>query len=432
MDNKNMDQLLATSLNLKESEIKEVLSTTDQNGKHCFYVFLARSKKAFCDLCGSCTDVVSNGYYCRKAIVSDQAFDGSDVFLKVPRYVCRSCHHSFSDDKHMTPRGKQISYDVIIKVMEILKSPHMTFKEAARLTGISESSVVRIFDEHCHIPRCTFPEAVCIDEVYAPNSTYHESDYVCVFYDFMRHTIIDVLPSRTKNYLHHYFQNLQGTDELNNVKYVVMDMHYPYKQIAQLYMKKAAICADSFHVVKALNDSLSKLRIHIMKRYDTDSKEYYLLKNWRFLLFSRNTNLDNKGKYNKKLGKYANYRQILDDMLSIDPDLDKAWHLKERYMEFNVNATYEDAEDQLEELINAFIQANIPEYEQFTTMLCHWKQEIINSFQGYHGRRLNNSVAESINSQISQLLLNTRGIRNVERRRKRIMYAINKTGFILK
>ena len=43
MDNKNMDQLLATLLNLKESEIKEILSTTDQNGKHCFYVFLARS-----------------------------------------------------------------------------------------------------------------------------------------------------------------------------------------------------------------------------------------------------------------------------------------------------------------------------------------------------------------------------------------------------
>ena len=163
-----------------------------------------------------------------------------------------------------------------------------------------------------------------------------------------------------------------------------------------MYMKKAVICADSFHVIKQLNDSLSKLRVRIMKRYNPDSIEYYLLKKWKFLLFDRSIDLDNKGKFNKRLNRYINYRQLLED------------------------------------LIRDFVLANIPEFEKFTTAICNCRKEIVNSFLTYKGRRINNDVAEILNSTISLLLFNTRGIRNVERRRKRIMYAVNKTGFMIK
>ncbi len=282
--------------------------------------------------------------------------------------------------------------------MELLTSPSITFKEAARLTGVSVSTVIRIFDQHCHIPRSPRPEALCIDEVYAPSSQYKGSKYMCILYDFYEHSIIDVLPERKKNYLHHYFQPLQHTGELNNVKYIVMDMHKTYKDISKLYLKRAVICADSFHVVKQLNDSLSKLRIRIMKRYDTDSVEYYLLKNFNYLLLDRTIDLDNKGKFNKRLNRYINYRQLLELILSIDPLLDKAWHLKEQYMDFNITCSFEKAPSELDRIIQEFILAGIPEYREFTGSLSNWRKEIINSFLKYKGRRLNNGVAESINS----------------------------------
>ena len=95
-------------------------------------------------------------------------------------------------------------------------------------------------------------------------------------------------------------------------------------------------------------------------------------------------------------------------------------------------ASLENAQSHLEDLIKDFINANIPEFEKFTTAISNWRAEIVNSFSQYKGRRVNNGVAESLNAQISTLLFNTRGIRNVERRRKRIMYAINKTGFMIK
>ena len=118
-------------------------------------------------------------------------------------------------------------------------------------------------------------------------------------------------------------------------------------------------------------------------------------------------------------------------ILQIDPQLSTAYHLKERYIQFNASSDFDHAQQQLDILINDFNNSNIPEFSEFVTLLKNWRKEIINSFILYKGRRLNTSVAESMNSTIARLIYNSKGIRNSERRRKRIIYAINKKGFTL-
>lgn len=117
-------------------------------------------------------------------------------------------------------------------------------------------------------------------------------------------------------------------------------------------------------------------------------------------------------------------------ILSIDIDLYNGYNLKERYFSFNNSSS--DLQSTFDSLINDFIKAGIPEFEEFIGLLQNWRTEILNSFIYYRGRRINNSVAESINSQVKLVLYNSRGIRNSERRRKRIMYSINKSGFLLR
>ncbi len=118
--------------------------------------------------------------------------------------------------------------------------------------------------------------------------------------------------------------------------------------------------------------------------------------------------------------------------MSIDEDLKAAYYLKEKYILFNRDFSYEEASEKYEEILNEFISSNIKEFKDFITALKNWKKEILNSFIRYKGRRINNGVAEGINATISLLLFNTRGIRNNRRRRKRILYAVNKSGFKLK
>ena len=422
------DKLLVSLLNLHSSDVCSIHSVADESSHLSIFVTLTR-RNLSCPFCGH-NSCLSKGFYSRNISVPHRSFENISVFLKVPRYKCPN-GHSFSDSHTMAPANSKVSYDSIIMIMELLKNPKMTFSSVATLTGLSESTIVRIFDKHCHIPRISFPEVICIDEVYTKVNSF-DAKYSCIIYDFYNRSIIDVLPDRKKNYLHHYFQNFQRSNELLNVKYVCIDMYLPYKQISQIYFKKALICVDSFHVIKHLNDSLHKLRIRIMKSYHTDSIQYYLLKHWKCLLFDRTIDLDNKGKYNKKLARYINYRQLLDCILAIDPQLKLAYELKEKYTIFNATCSYEDASERFNSLYDEFVFSNIPEFYEFVVSLSNWKNEIINSFIVYRGKRINSSIAESMNAIISTLLFNTKGIRNVERRKKRIIYAVNKSGFLLK
>ena len=419
----NTEKIISSFLNLSQSDINSIDISSDASKVN----IILNSTLSKCPFCGSSL-IESKGFYTRQVKVPITALKESQVSLKVKRFRCRNCNHSFSDPKHLSPANHSVSYATVLQVMDLLKTPGMTFKQVAAQTGISETTVVRIFDDHCHIPRITFPEAVCIDEVYTINSSY-DSKFSCIFYDFSKHSIIDILPSRRKRELHRYLTVIPKK-ELENVKYVCIDMYKPYKDICSIYFKKATICVDSFHVVKHLNDDLNQIRIRLSKKYPSDSQEYYLLKNFRFLLFDRSIELDNKAKWNKKFQRFLNYRQLLDMLLSIDIDLYNGYNLKERYIYFNNSSS--DLEQKLDSLINDFIKANIPEFQEFVGLLQHWRIEILNSFCMLHGKRINNSVAESLNSQVKLVLYNSKGIRNSERRRKRIMYAINKSGFLIK
>lgn len=107
-----------------------------------------------------------------------------------------------------------------------------------------------------------------------------------------------------------------------------------------------------------------------MKQYNPSSLEYYLIKNFNYLLHDRNINLDNEAKYNKNFDRYLNYRDLLRLLLSINPKLKKA-------------------KDNFDHIIDLFIEADIDEYKDIVSMLKNWKDEIINSFIIVNNRRIN-------------------------------------------
>lgn len=144
------DKLLISLLNLHSSDVSSIHSACDDSGHLSVFVTLAR-KKVSCPFCG-CGSCLSKGFYSRNISVPHRAFENISVFLKVPRYKCPN-KHSFSDSYTMSPANSKVSYDSIMSVMELLKDPRMTFSSVASLTGLSESTIVRIFDKHCY---CSF------------------------------------------------------------------------------------------------------------------------------------------------------------------------------------------------------------------------------------------------------------------------------------
>lgn len=58
--------------------------------------------------------------------------------------------------------------------------------------------------------------------------------------------------------------------------------------------------------------------------------------------------------------------------------------------------------------------------------MSNWKQEIINSFYTYDGRRINNGPIEGRNKYVKIILELSNGYRNFKRFRNRILYVFNK------
>ena len=94
-----------------------------------------------------------------------------------------------------------------------------------------------------------------------------DSLYCCLLMNFITGEVIDVLPTRRKHYLIDYFTSIRGDiqnytlkrSELNNVKYISMDLYDNFRDVAQICFPDAVVCADSFHVTKHLTDDFNKI-----------------------------------------------------------------------------------------------------------------------------------------------------------------------------
>ena len=76
------------------------------------------------------------------------------------------------------------------------------------------------------------PKILCIDEVYAYKG--RDSKYACVLLDFQSQKIVDVLPSRRKQYLSDYFSHIPKAKR-DKVDYISIDMLETYRDISKVF-----------------------------------------------------------------------------------------------------------------------------------------------------------------------------------------------------
>ena len=105
-------------------------------------------------------------------------------------------------------------------------------------------------------------------------------------------------------------------------------MWEPYKDVCLKYLKNAEISVDPFHVIKHLTDGFDRIRIDTTKQCIKGSPAYYLLKPW-YKLLTIDYSLDNEPVYNVFFKQKMNRRNLYDALLSVSPELEKAYHLKE-------------------------------------------------------------------------------------------------------
>ncbi|MBS4456743.1 transposase [Tuanshanicoccus lijuaniae] len=170
-----------------------------------------------------------------------------------------------------------------------------------------------------------------------------------------------------------------------------------------------------------------------MRQFHSDSTEYYLLKQWKYLLFERKSDFHNRPQYNRKLKRYINKAQLLEKILEIDLLLEKAYHLVDIYFNFNNTfLPFEEKMDDLMSIISEYQQSNIPELKQFSRTLYNWRVEICHSFILIDYRRISNAFTEASNGTIKDIMRNAKGMHSFTRARNRMMYVVNQDTWTLR
>lgn len=363
------------------------------------------------------------------------------LIYQARRYVCPICGRTYYEDNPFVFKRQKISTLTVFNILEDLKDFNETFASVARRYDISPTSAASIFDSHVDISRKTLPTHICIDEVYAFKSK--DSKYVCVLLDYLTQEVIDVLPSRRKQFLSDYLYKIP-LEERKKVEFVSFDMWDTYRSVAKTYFPHSKGVVDHFHLIQEMNRRMDKVRIRVMKSFKKGSDGYYLLKKFNWLIFKEEPKLINpnaKRKYNYHFKIEMNYHDIYLKLRDVHPHLAAAWALKDAIVDYYENCTYENAMEELLKLIQRFYQCNVEEISSFGDTLAYWKNEIANSFYivGHSyivdkdtgevtskAKKMNNGIIENRNKIIKCVKNNANGYTNWSRFRNRLLYVLNK------
>lgn len=423
--NKPMYDFITDLFNIDKKMIKkiEVISSKDLTEFHISLV----SEKLRCPYCHGITHL--HGFSKPKVINHPKLTDRKCIIVfKNNRYQCNECLRTFSGKNPFTFSNFKNSFLSMNNIMKSLSNLNYTYSMVAELNHISVTQVQRYFDSFVKIPKIRLPESIGIDEIHSKMAKRADSAYLCVMVDNKNRSLFEILPSRSKSELRRYFDRIPA-EERNCVHYVTIDMWEPYKDIANTYLKNAIIAVDPFHVVKHLMDCFKRIRLNIMYQAEYNSNSYYLLKTWKDLI-ERDVYLDNEPVYNKRFKKKLNKRNLLDMILDVSENLTLGYRLKEMYLYFNENTTEKDCESWFDSIYEAFREAQLPEYNEFVSILQTWRTEILNSFKRpLDDRKLSNALSENINGQIRTYLAVSNGVRNFTRFRKRCLLSLNRKVF---
>ena len=403
--------------------IQECTTTRLDDG---FHIYLTLKKQELFCTCGSAFPLRFKEYY-TKSIVHNLFMDTKTIIhYRARRYQCLACRKTIYEQNPFCALYQKRSYSLANSVITKLMKPENTFSSVAFELNISVTSVVNIFDQLVDNTRLVLPEVLCIDEIYY--SRHASYKYCCVFVDWTTRKLVEIFESR------HKYRMIQALDALseaerNKVKVVCIDMYDTYKQLVKRRFSNAVICIDRFHIIKLFNDKLNEVRLKVMKLFDVKSNEYYVLKKFKFLLFkNKGIDINHPSKFNRKLNGYYNYYRLLDYMLSINKELEKAYQLKRSFQKFLNDTTKEREalESRLFELIKQIKQSNIEEIRPIAATLEKWWEEILNSFLIIEGRQISNGPIESVNRILKKIKNNANGFRNFQRFRARAFLVINK------
>jgi transposase len=346
-------------------------------------------------VCPRCHRLSTQCHEEKARCVRDLDIWGKCTFLHVPsrRFACEHCQRPFTESlswidsqrRHSRRFEQQIYRRCLDSTVKAVAQE--AFLHEATVKGIFKRQAQRITNQ----PDRPRVRILGIDEIALKK---RHKQYALVLSDLQQHTVIAVLPERSKDMLEQWFKALSPA-ERKAIRVVSIDMWEAYRQAVRNQLPHAQVVADRFHVVKQLNERLTQMRRVIQQQADEDTRQ--ILKGSRWLLVRNREELSDEEE------------SQLQAVLAASPKLRTLYLLKE---EFHTIGQKIHDRRQAERFLRAWIWKAESTGDRFLRKFVHtlhnWWEEILNYFE----ERITNGFVEGINRAIRAIINRAYGFRN--------------------
>ena len=405
--------------NFKEKDVEMV-----RNGDNDFVYYVEEdTTKPECPFCHQKEKVIIHDYYNKMINISLNMHISEHLLIKRVRFKCKQCNKSFTNKIDGIDQKKTIP-DIQIELLRRSFMINQTFQDIADTYHLSLSKTLDLFDEI--FPKVNggrLPKFLCIDEVFFDRTA--DCKFCCVISDFKTREVVDILPSRRKDYLIKYFI-VKNQKELNNVEVFISDMNDTYRYIRNRFFKNAIHVIDRFHIIKLLTTAVNALRIRTMNRYGYDNIYHsFMIHRWEQFLKRRRDVFD--GFYSHtKTNVSMHYDDIIFECIKLDQSFWEGYNILQEMYELKNYTTYKEASEYIEYLAERLDLTGNELLIKTAKSLRKWKTGIGNAYCiNKWNIRFHNGVAEGNNNTIKTVQKSAYGYHNFERFRKRVLLILS-------
>ena len=350
-----------------------------------------------CPRCGRyCADLHEN----HPRVVRDLPISGKICYLRFVRrrFFCPVCNKPFSEPLGFVQEHRDYTNRYQEQIFHQVRENNIT--SVQRFEDLTYDQIESIFltEARERIPANPFAnlKRLGIDEISLRKG---KQDFVLVLTNLDTAEVVDVLEKRTQGKLRARLGQLTE-QERSQIAEVAIDMWEPYCNVCEELLPNAIITVDRFHVAKAVNEELKKLKNQEKQQQPQVIKgaHYPLLKNQENLTHTQ--------------------QEKLDQVYETCSTLRMAHRLKEclRHI-FEYPSTKEKAIQRLQKWSRIAEREHL--FPKFRKTLSNWMDKIANYFQ----HRTTSAMVEGINNKIKLIKRRAFGFRNFQNFRLRVIAA---------
>nr|WP_216595759.1 ISL3 family transposase [Myxosarcina sp. GI1] len=362
------------------------------------------SKEANCTRCGNKSQRIHQNH---RYLIKDLSISGQPVYLELNRrqFKCGFCQKPFSEELNFVQKRRKYTSRLATEIIRQVLADDI--KTVAQNNDVSTEEIETMLKDKAQELKQEKPsklKRLGIDEIALVKG---QGNYCAVLVDLEKSKVVDILEERSQEKIMSVLTSW-GTEVLQSIEYVSIDLWKPYKSLARKLMPNAEVVANRFHVMKQVNEELDEQRKtqkrEVKKEKSKKKKQRILsgLSKSKYALLKNEDNLSEK------------QQEKLNEVKIVCPTLGKMHELKEKFRDI-----LQQKQDSLTGLlkISDWLKEAQAYYPEAQKTIIRWIGEII----AYFDQRVTNGVVEGINNKLKLIKRAAYGFRNFGNFRDRVL-----------